>query len=289
MDGLLELSDLEIETVGLVRRGANRKPFYFIKSEAGMAEENTQQDERLNAILEKLSGLEEMSEKIEVLKGLVADAQPKINPEDFASLSADERKMVSALLRAMGGKLPDPVKNALQSMTGGGGEESTDDEPDEFSERLRAVEEKFAAKLAEAEGKREKFAEMFASERRKRRLAEFSDVVNRDYGALGVKTEQFAEDLLTLADYNDELYQRLAQTLKAANEQVKQGGLFAQYSQAGDVGEASGGAFEREVERVRREKFSGEDYAEGYAKAMNIVGVEKPDLVLQYMEERRNG
>ena len=263
---ILELSDLDIETIGLVRRGANRKQFYFIKSEAGMAEERQETP--------------------------AEDAQQEQEQrEEFASLSADERQMVSALLKAMGAKLPDPVKNALRAMTGGGdgGDDMADDDTDEFSERLRAVEEKFAAQLEDERDKREKFAEMFATERRKRRLAEFADVAKRDYGALGVKAEQFAEDLLTLADFNDELYQRLAQVLKAANEQVKQGGLYAQYSQAGDEGENVGGAFEREIERVRREKFAGEDYAEGYVKAMDIVSVEKPTLARQYLEERRNG
>lgn len=39
------LSDVHVEAIGLVRRGVNRKPFYFIKSEEGGIEMPNETDQ----------------------------------------------------------------------------------------------------------------------------------------------------------------------------------------------------------------------------------------------------
>jgi len=209
---LVELTDLDVETVGLVFRGAVRKPFFFIKSEDGGVE--------------------------------VADEQERVV----------EHAQPPALTQ------------------------------EEFAERLEKMQakmtEEFTAKLqAEAEA-RIKAEEAFAEEKKKRELAEFTDQV-RGYAFSGGEPEQFAEDLWQIQKHDAELYERMAQRFRALDEQVRAGELFAQTTRAGDSGDNLP-AFEREVERVRAERFSDLEQHAGWVKAMEVVEAEKPELARRY-------
>ena len=297
---LFQLSDLQVDRIGLVRRGANRTPFYFVKSEDGeqereqepetdggafMAEAN---DERYSELLARLDKLEGMSqEHVDTLKGLVQERQQQ---ETF-SLAPEARGGVVQFIKTHGDKLPRPAVEMLQGLVG---EEALTEatQAEEFAAALaqqRAqMEEQFAAQIKAEREAREAVAEQFAAERRRRRLAEFGQDVRENFSALSTP-EEFAADLMTVADLDEELYSRLTTVLKAANEAARQGGLFEQYSKAGGSEAGTGSAFEQKVEAVRKERFATEDYNAGWVKAFDVVNVENPELARQYAKEGSDG
>lgn len=214
-----------------------------------------------------------------------------LNTEDFAGLSPEDKSAIAAFLKRMGGKLGGQATAILQRMAGGAPtEDSGDDDTDDFTEQLATMrsemEEQFSAKLTEANDRTKKAEEQFAAEKHARRLSEFTDHA-RGYSHLAVETEKFGEDLLALADHDAELYTRLTKVLKAANETIKQGAIFDQFSVA-DRGDASGEhPFLRKVEELRRKEFGTEEYAEGFTKAMVMAEMTDPDLANRYERETR--
>lgn len=269
---MYRLSDLDVEAIGLVRRGANQKPFYFIKSVGGSDMGNEQEEETFASQLDELGEAEEVDagwgqKLVEVLKSALAkpEPEPESEPEEVEEHGeAEPDEQFADVLKA---------------------------EPDEaFAEMVaqarREIEEEFAQKLESERKAREVVAERFAEEQRKRRLREFSDMVGEKFGALPVgETEQFADDLMAFHDFDEERYGRLTEVLKAAQEAVEQGGLFEQYSSARP--EEHGDPFEAAVERTRKEKFSDEDYAVGYAKALDVVMQSQPELAARYESQTR--
>ena len=160
-------------------------------------------------------------------------------------------------------------------------QEVEDELPDEYTERLEAMKDEFTAKL-EAESERaEKLAEAFAESERARRLAQFTDRASQF--SFGVEVEQFAEDLMAVADLQPEVYERMIQVFNGLDEQIRQSALFDQFSVATAGSDTS--PFETEVEKVRSERFSDDDYDTGWAKAMKVVSEEKPELARQYVRE----
>ena len=154
--------------------------------------------------------------------------------------------------------------------------------PVEFSDRVRAMEEEFATKLKGITEESEKFAEMYEKERQTRRLSEFSDKA-REF-SFAVDVDEFAEDLLAIEDADPELYTRWVGRLEAIHNQVETGELFAQTSVAGgESGETD--PFEREIERVRVERFGEDSYEVGYAQAMTIVQRDHPELARRYADK----
>jgi flagellar motility protein MotE (MotC chaperone) len=232
---LLELSELDVEAVGLVRRAATGLPFFFIKSESGAPESVPQEN------------------------------------DGGTDMSGEE------------GRDTKPVEEELEPEVT---EEATEEPAEDYAEKLAQTEaklEKFQAKLEEEHKARVKVEEAFAEERRKRRLAEFTDTA-RTYN-LASEIEQFAADLMAIADHDPELYERWETRLRAWDEQMTQSGLFEQYTQAGGEAETGGGAFLQAVEKVRVERFADEQRHEGWTKAFEIVQEERPDLAAQYAKE----
>ena len=248
-----------------------------------MAEAN---DERYSELLARLDKLEGMSqEHVDTLKGLVQERQQQ---ETF-SLAPEARGGVVQFIKAQGGNLPAPALEMLQGLVG---EEALTEatQAEEFAAAMAKqqaqLEEQFAAKLKEEREAREAIAEQFVAERQRRRLVEFGQTVQENFSALSTP-EEFAADLMTVADLDEELYSRLTTVLKAANEAVEKGGLFEQYSKAGGVAEGEGSAFERKVEAVRLERFKTEEFNTGWVKAFDVVNAEHPDLARQHAEEDR--
>jgi hypothetical protein len=160
-------------------------------------------------------------------------------------------------------------------------EESADGETEDYAEKLAAMEEDFTARLDVERKAREKAEEAFTEERNTRRLAEFTETAKT--WTFASEVEQFAEDLMAIEDHDPELYGRMVTRFNAINEQVASGELFAQHSVAGGEAEETD-PFEREVERVRKERFSEKSYPEGFTAAMDIVASENPDLARRYAE-----
>uniref|UniRef100_A0A6M3KWF3 Uncharacterized protein n=1 Tax=viral metagenome TaxID=1070528 RepID=A0A6M3KWF3_9ZZZZ len=157
-------------------------------------------------------------------------------------------------------------------------EAASDGRAEEYAQKL----EEYAAKLEAEKTKREKLeAEVFA-ERRKRELMEWTERV-QSFSMAG-EPEKFAEDMLTIAGINADVAERTMARFRAAQEQINVGGLFEQYSQAGSEADDGRSAFEREVEKVRMERFAALPYAEGFTEAFRAVGSEKPELARQYVK-----
>lgn len=259
-----QLSDLDVEAIGLVRRGANRKPFYFVKSAEGGIEPMADNHE------EETFSLDELGEVEEVDAGWA-------------------KKLVAALKGALAAK-PEPVSAPEAAPEPAPVEQASDEEGEDFAEALevakREMAEKFAEELAAERKKREEFAEKFAAEQRLRRLREFSDMVGQEFSALPVgEAEEFAADLMAIHDADEERYGRLVQVLKASQEAVKQGGLFEQYSSAQPA--EHGEPFLAAVERIRQERYSDKPKDIGWAEAFNVAMAEHPDLARAYERTTR--
>lgn len=248
-----KLSDLNVESVGLVFRGANRKPFYVIKSQSQEVDSMSENQEDFAAILDELEGVSEVNETawskmVGVLKSLTAKPEPEPEPE------------------------PEEI------------ETSSETETDDFAEAIRLmktqIEEQFAVKLEHEREARRTVEEAFAQEQKKRRLAEFGAVAEQFTGLPGAD-ENFAADLMAIADADAEVYTRLTAILKAANEAIEKGALFEQFA-VGGSGAGTGDEFENKVEAIRQKRFSDEKFAVGWSKALDIAMVEHRDLAAKY-------
>jgi len=251
---VVRLSDLQIESVGLVRKGANRKPFFFIKSIDGGSEDMSEKEkEDFAATLAELAELKEVNQDawaklLEIAQGQAARlaAQPEAEPESE----------------------PEP-------------ELDSEPEPDLYAEALKEAEERFAEQLKAEREAREDMAEKFAAERHKRRLAEFTDSASKEFASLPIgEAETFAADLMAIHDADAERHGRLVKVLKACQEAVSTGELFAQFSSAQPT--AGEDPFLSRVEAIQRERFAEMDGDEGYAQAMRVAEKEHKDLALAY-------
>jgi len=262
---LYRLSDLDVDAIGLVRRGANQKPFYFVKSETGGSEPMADKQDEQTFSLDELGEVEKVDagwakNLVKALKGaLAAKEEPAPEPEQHE---------------------PEPAPAP---------EQASDDGGENFAVALEAVKremsEQFAQELKAEREKREEFAEKFAAEQRLRRLHEFSDMVGTEFASLPVgETEQFAADLMAFHDADEARYGRLVNVLKASQEAMKQGALFEQYSSAQPV---SGDPFEAAVEKIRQERYADKPKAEGFAAALDVAMSEHPDLAAQYERSTR--
>jgi len=299
---LYELSNLDVEAVGLVWRGANRSPFYFVKSDTGGKE--TMADEIKEPTAAEAT--EDMSDKDKepgwlgkLVSAITKAAQPSQVPQEPAeefALSATEKEEVGAFLRKFGkGKLGAQAYSILEGMIGGGEgkgygsppEKSSDTSAEDFAEAIskakQEVVEEFAQKLQAEETARKKVEEAFADEQRKRRLHEFTDTAQKEFSALATgDLEAFATDLLEIHDADEKRYDRLVKVLKAAQEGLAQGALFQQFSSARPT--AGGDPFEAAVEQIRVEKFGEEQYEIGWTHAFDAATRSHPDLARSYAQ-----
>lgn len=250
------LSDLQIESVGLVRKGANRKPFFFIKSIDGGNEDMSEKEkEDFAATLAELAEVKEVNQEawaklLEIAQGQAAQLATRPEPEPEP------------------GTEPEP-------------EPASEPEPDLYAEALAEAEERFAEELKTEREAREEIAEKFAESERLRRLAEFTDNVTTDFASLPVgEAETFAADLMAIHDADAERHGRLVGVLKAAQEAVKQGALFEQFSSAQPASGAD--PFLAKVEAIQRERFADLGADEGFREAMIVAEREHKDLARVY-------
>lgn len=295
----LRLKNLIIDRVGLVRKGANKKPFFFVKSVTGQPESreepmsDEQLKEQLDAILEKLTPGDDEAEvqfsddENKMLKEMLESFSE--DQETFAGLSDDDKKTVRAFLASMGGKLGGRLTAMLGQMAGGSStppekEESNDDEADKFAEMATKLREEFTTQLEAEQAKTAKFAERFEAEQTKRRLMEFTDQA-RTFDNVPVGVEQFGEDLMVFADsVDDEVYSRLVQTLRAMDKQIEKGALFDEFASR-SRGDDSASPFEAKMRPIQA-KLMKADVAmsndEAYAEAMTIAADRYPDLARDF-------
>jgi hypothetical protein len=310
-----ELTDLDVEAIGLVRRGANRRPFYVLKSESGGNDMTEQQEEQeFSDILKQLEEaegvskglLEQVKAGFEAFAAKLQPTEPEPELEDFAELTAAEKKAIMGALKVGKDTLGDRLHAMLTKLVGNPVKakdddkkeygyppdkkaEKSSDEPNKFAEQLETMRteltEEFAAKIEAAETKAEQAEKQAADERQRRRLAEFTDKA-QEY-SFAVEVEKFAEDLLALEDYDADLYSRWIKRLNALDEQVKQGALFEQFSVGGGETDTTIHPFLREVEKLHKEHYPTEKYAEGFVQAMELAERAHPDLAARYERETR--
>lgn len=171
------------------------------------------------------------------------------------------------------------AKIAAETSENASDDPPAEDLPAEFSDKVKEMEEDFTAKLAAITEDREKFSELYEKERQTRRLSEFSDKAKTF--SFATEVEEFAQDLMLIEDADPELYGRWVTRLEAIAAQVESGELFAQNTVAGGDSDHTD-PFEREVERVRVERFGTDSYETGYTQAMTIVQRDSPDLARRY-------
>ena len=302
---IYRLSDLDVEAIGLVRRGANRKPFYFVKSiEGGIEPMSDTNEGAFSEQLAELEGVKEVNEGawaklVAVVKAVAGkteekpepEPEPKPDPEQFAELDDADKKAIGAMLRAVGkDKLGDRTWAMLSALVGNAPpkppENASDEVSAQFAEKFSAMEAQFAEQLEAERKKREEFAEKFAAEQRLRRLREFSDTVRQDFASLPVgEADEFAADMMAIHDADEKRYERLVKVLKASQEAVKQGGLFEQYSSSQQV--EHGEPFLVAVEKIRVERFADKGKDVGWAEAFGAAMHEHPDLARVYEKATR--
>jgi hypothetical protein len=226
-----QLSNLFVESIGLVRRGANKSPFFFVKSESGQQGENMS-DETKEAQVETPDSAE--LEEFRAWKAAQAD--------------------------------PPAAKEVLETP-------GVVDFAEALALQEKRLSEDFAAKLAQEQAKTEKLTEAFAESERKRRLMQFTDQA-ATFDNLPIGAEQFGEDLMEMADgLPQETFDRLLETLRAANEAVEQGDLFSQFAQPVKADEY-GDPFLVKIDKLAKslvEKDPTKNADEAYAEAMTIA------------------
>jgi hypothetical protein len=236
-----------------------------------------QQDYQTDDIQEEETMSDRMKERLDEFAAMQEEAKASLEQTqaDLTTATAEIQEL-KAQLAALE---PAPVEE--EGDVDESPEESADGETEDYAEKLAAMEEDFTARLDVERKAREKAEEAFTEERNTRRLAEFTETAKT--WTFASEVEQFAEDLMAIEDHDPELYGRMVTRFNAINEQVASGELFAQHSVAGGEAEETD-PFEREIERVRKERFSEKSYPEGFTAAMDIVASENPDLARRYAE-----
>jgi len=239
------LSNLSVNSIGLVRRGANRSPFFFVKSADGTQGEDMSDKEKVQ--IETPDSVE--LEEFRAWKAAQANPPAAIPPADEPTATPDEMVDFAEML-------------ALQE---------------------KRLAEEFAAKLEVEQSKTAKLAEAFAESENKRRLREFTDVAST-YSLPISGVEQFGEDLMAIKDrVGDEVYERLVTMLRATDEAVKQGDLFSQFAQP-EQGE-TGDPFLAKVTVIQNrllETDPRKDSNEAFADAVKLAQERHPDLAAKY-------
>jgi len=238
-----QLSDLEIPEVSLVPRGAVKKRFFIYKSEEGSLME-----EILKAVLE--TELEDENKVDEILKA--------------AKLSDKARNAVKGALRLLNAykdELPRDIMKTLANLAGYGYPEPTGkagdkkDEKDDkkkkygypaptkkedgswdFSgipEEVRPAVEALWKEQQEAVKKAEELEKVLKEERDKQLRKEYIQKAADEFANLPIKPEEFGLVLKGLAEKAPEEYTKLEGVLKAANEAIEKGALYAEIGRGG--------------------------------------------------------
>lgn len=284
------LRDLEAVEVSLVPKGANRKKFLLFKSE-----EVTPMEEILKAILE--TNLEDEPKVDEVLKA--------------AKISDKAQNAVKGALRLLNAykdELPKDIMKTLAGLAGYGypepaqkqkGKDDDDDKKKKYGypapvkkedgswdfsgvpEDVRPMVEALWKEHLEEVKKREELERVLKEERDKQATKEFIQKAETEFGNLPTDPKEFGPVLKELASKAPEEYKKLEGVLKAANEVIEKGALFAEFGRSAQTGGNSAlDKLNAKAEEIRKAdpKLSRQ---QAFARAVD----ENPDLYLQYRRE----
>lgn len=286
------LSDLEAVEVSLVPKAANKRRFLIFKSE----EEEKPMEEILKAILE--TDLEDEKKVDEVLKA--------------AKLSDKAQNAVKGALRLLNAykdELPKDVMKTLAGLAGYGYPEPTEkakaqDEDEkkkkekygypaptkkedgtyDFSsipEEVRPAIEALWKEHETAVKKAEELEKVLKEERDKQARKEYIQKAVTEFASLPVKPEEFGLILKGLAEKAPDEYAKLEGVLKAANEAIQKGALYAEIGRSGGL---AGGSAMAKIEAAANslvQKDANMTKEQAIAKALEM----HPELYTEYLQE----
>jgi hypothetical protein len=282
-----KLTGLDVVEVSLVTRGANRKKFALFKSEEGEAVNA----EILKAVLE--TPLEDEQKVDEVLKA--------------AKLSEKAQNAVKGALRLLNAyreELPKDVLKTLADLAGyeypapKEGKDEKDKGKDKYAypvpqkkadgswdfsgipEEVRPMVEALWKENEDIRKKAEETEKLLKAERDERLRKEFIAKA-AGYKHLAVKPEEFGLVLKALAEKAPEELAKIEAVLKAADEAIGQGKLFAE---AGRGGEGAGSTWAK-IEKMASEIVQ-KDGKMTREQAIAKVLEEHPELYDEYLRER---
>ncbi|MBW2672592.1 MAG: hypothetical protein JRD89_04135 [Deltaproteobacteria bacterium] len=285
------LKDLDAVEVSLVPRGANRKKFLIFK------EDDTAMEEILKAVLE--TELEDEQKVEEVLKA--------------AKLSGKAQNAVKGALRLLNAykdELPKDIMKTLAGLAGYGypaptekqKDKKDEDEEDkkkkygypaptkkedgsyDFSgipEEVRPAVEALWKEQQEAVKKAEELEKILKEERDKQLRKEFIQKAADEFANLPTKPEEFGLVLKGLAEKAPEEYTKLEGVLKAANEAIEKGALYAEIGRGGTPAGDSAVAKVEAMAAGLVQKDANLSRMDALAKVL----AENPQLYEQYRKE----
>jgi len=284
------LKDLDAVEVSLVPRGANKKKFLIFK------EDDSPMEEILKAVLE--TELDDEQRVEEVLKA--------------AKLSDKGRNAVKGALRLLNAykdELPKDIMKTLAELAGYGypaptekAKDKKDEEEDkkkkygypaptkkedgswDFSgipEEVRPAVEALWKEQQEAVKKAEELEKVLKEERDKQLRKEFIQKAADEFANLPTKPEEFGLVLKGLAEKAPEEYSRLEGVLKAANEAIEKGALYAEIGRSGTPAGDSAVAKVEAMAAGLVQKDANLSRVDALAKVL----AENPQLYEQYRKE----
>jgi len=284
------LKDLDAVEVSLVPKGANKKRFLIFK------EDDSPMEEILKAVLE--TELDDEQKVEEVLKA--------------AKLSGKAQNAVKGALRLLNAykdELPKDIMKTLAELAGYGypaptekAKEKKDEGEDkkkkygypaptkkedgswDFSgipEEVRPAVEALWKEQQEAVKKAEELERVLKEERDKQLRKEFIQKAADEFTNLPVKPEEFGLVLKNLAEKAPEEYSKLEGVLKAANEAIEKGALYAEIGRGGT---SAGDSAVAKVEAMAAGLVQ-KDANLSRMDALAKVLAENPQLYEQYRKE----
>jgi len=249
-------------------------------------------EEILKAVLE--TQLEDEKKVDEVLK------QAKLSDKAQGAVKGALR-----LLNAYKDELPKDIMNTLAGLAGYGYPEPAAKAKDEgkkkekygypaptkkedgsydFSgipEEVRPAVESLWKEHEAAIKKAEELEKVLKAEREERLRKEYIQKAAADFGNLPTKPEEFGLVLKGLAEKAPEEYAKLEGVLKAANEAIEKGALFAKVGHSGGLAGGSAMAKIEEVAKSLVQKDASMTKEQAIAKALEL----HPELYTEYLQE----
>jgi len=285
------LTDLEILSIGLVKKGANLSPFFLIKNLEGEVMEREQLEKELEELesveevsrsLQRFSHIEEIREAIKRLAAYVGYPYPYPYPKPKAEeVEMEDEKAKKAVKQAL--KILEPfreleeLKRAVALLATFVGYPYP--KPARKSETEEALEKKLEALQKEALDYKRELEEVkkaLEKERVEKRMKELEEISK---SALGFPTEKLFE----LEKLSPELFKEVVDRLQAAHKQIEEAGLFK------EIGSSQPLPAEEKASKMllaKAVKLS-EEAEISLSEALERISKEDKELYRRYLEERR--
>lgn len=294
-DKINSLTDIEIDEISVVKRGANRKnKVLFFKSDEG----ELNMEKSFEEILEELVGHPEGPAIFDDLK----KAEELLKQAKLSAKAMNAVKGALRMLNAFKDEVPKDVMSKLAGLAGYGyaeparKDDDTSDKPDEepkepaqksavpeeIPEPIRKELTRLEKALEEKDGEINKLKsdneEIKKESRRKDILRKVAD----KFSAVPIGSDDLTDMLMSLDD-NPEMLEKIEKLLLTTNEIVAESIVF---KELGAGGGGAGGDAMQQIEKKATE-IRKADPSISQEKAVAIVMKENPALYDQYEAEKR--